>query len=72
MTKQELIDILESLPDDVVILLSSDEEGNRIREARVGELEKAYTEDTREWVSVHPDDIDGYDSEDLRDAVIFW
>jgi hypothetical protein len=72
MNKQGLIEYLQSLPDDVVFLVSSDEEGNQLREASVGDPpEKAYQEDG-EWFTVHPDDLEDYCDDALANVVVFW
>jgi len=69
MNKRELIERLEALPDDVVFLVSSDQEGNELREANLGGLEKGY--DDGEWFIVHPDDLDEYEG-NLKNVAVFW
>lgn len=82
MTKQELIAALEKLPDDVIFLVSKDEEGNGYREMSFsGGLEKAYNEGGYEgWQVIHPDDLKNGEFEDyhdvsqdeLIDVAVFW
>ena len=69
MNKRELIERLEALPDDVVFLMSSDQEGNELREANFGGLEKGYDEGA--WFIVHPDDLDEYEG-NLKNVAVFW
>jgi hypothetical protein len=79
MTKRELIEALErsDAPDDTLIILSSDEEGNSYREASLdATLSKCYPEDERgyEWQVLHPDDVGEYeeDGTELTDCLVVW
>lgn len=77
MTKGELIKKLQEsdAPDDTLVLLSSDEEGNYYRDASIDTtVTKAYPEGYG-WEVIHPDDVkeyldDGYT--DLTDVIIVW
>jgi hypothetical protein len=77
MTKRELIQILDQFyDDDDIFLVSSDEEGNSYREASLGTPEKAYF-DGDEWTTLHPEDIEAGEYEDLAEEDIlkvgvFW
>lgn len=74
MTKQELLDMVAGLPDDIVFVLSSDREGNSYREAYFDpQIAKAY-EDGYEWQVLHPDDVARCEEDgvDLTDVVVFW
>lgn len=70
LTKQELLDIVQELPDDVVFLVSSDEEGNEIREARIS-VEQACKTDYG-WDCIHDDDVDEYEEGELANVAVFW
>lgn len=71
MTVGSLRATLAELRDDLPIILSSDEEGNSFGFLYDVEVSKYYEID-REIQTVHPDDVDGYDPEDLADAVVLW
>lgn len=63
---------LAEFPDDMAILLSSDEEGNSFHRLWDVAVSKIYDLDDYEPSPVHPDDAPEYDPEDLQDAVILW
>jgi hypothetical protein len=71
MTKAELIERISALPDNIVFLLSSDEEGNSYRTADLDDNVQKAIQDGYEWELIHEDDVDEYD-EDLTDVVVFW
>lgn len=74
MTKRELIQILEEsdAPDNTLIMLSSDEEGNSYRIANIDSyVSKAYG-GGHEWEVLHPDDEDEYEPSELTDVLVFW
>lgn len=73
MTKQELLEKIQALPDDIVFLVSSDEEGNSFRTANFDDaISKAYN--FVEWQVLHPDDVAEYEEDgvELTDVVVFW
>lgn len=65
MTVAELTEILNALPDRMVVVMSSDEEGNTI--SPVSEADVSKWDDTHKY-AVHPDDLDGTESE----VLILW
>lgn len=71
MTKEEFIEYIKTLPEHITFLISSDEEGNSYRKARISEIEKAVCING-EWETVHPDDIEDYEDEELIDVIVFW
>lgn len=71
MTVGSLRAALTKFPDDLPVLVSSDEEGNSFEHLYAVEISKYYEID-REIQTVHPDDVDEYDIEDLTDAVVLW
>lgn len=62
---------LADLPDDLPIILATDEEGNGFEHLYYIETSK-YVKYDREINTVHSDDLDDYDPEDLVDAVVLW
>jgi hypothetical protein len=76
MTKGELIEMLQEsdAPDDTLIVLSSDQEGNSYRTAYLDEdLAKAYR-DGYEWQVLHPDDVEEYEEDgvELTEVLVIW
>lgn len=76
MTKRELINMLEEsdAPDDTLIVLSSDQEGNSYRSAYLDtDVSKAYAEGYG-WEVLHPDDVEEYeeDGTELTDVLVVW
>lgn len=76
MTKGELIKALQesSAPDDTLMLLSSDHEGNSYRELNLdADLSKGYPEGY-EWKVLHPDDVPEYEEDgiELTDVLVVW
>ena len=76
MNKRELIELLENsdAPDDTLIVLSSDEEGNSYREASLDTtLSKAYPEGYG-WEVLHPSDVEEYEEDgyELTDCLVVW
>ena len=76
MTKRELINMLEEsdAPDDTLIVLSSDREGNSFRDAALDtRLAKAYSE-RYGWEVLHPDDVPEYEEDgvELTDVLVVW
>lgn len=76
MTKRELINLLEEspAPDDTLVLLSSDHEGNSYRKANIDtDMSKAYP-DGYEWQVLHPDDAVEYEEDgvELTDVIVVW
>lgn len=76
MTKRELILLLEEspAPDDTLVLLSSDQEGNSYRKANIDtDVSKAYP-DGHEWEVLHPDDVPEYEEDEveLTDVIVVW
>lgn len=71
MNKQELLDIIQDLPDDATFLVSSDEEGNSIRS--LGGLDHSLgLKFDWEWELIHPDDAEEYGASELVPVVVFW
>lgn len=71
MTVGSLRAVLSKFPDDMHVLVASDEEGNSFEHLYDVEVSKYYEID-REIQTVHPDDFDEYDPDDLTDAVVLW
>lgn len=73
ISKQELLDQISALPDDIAFLVASDEEGNSFHE--LAELSPGWSiEDGYEWEPVHSDDYKEYidDGRILTKVAIFW
>lgn len=73
LSKAELIETIQSYPDDVVFLLSSDHEGNSIREANVDLGFAYYYEGT--WEEIAEEDISEYEDDPVIkvvQAAVFW
>lgn len=73
MTKEQLIAKINDLPDDIVFLISKDEEGNEFRKLTGFSPGWGY-HDGYEWEVLHPDDYKEYiDSGDiLTKVVVVW
>lgn len=67
MTVATLRHELADLPDDLPIIMSSDEEGNSFNKLYDVVLSKFDPSDDE---PVHPDDLDVYNIEDLTDVVV--
>lgn len=69
MNKQQFIDTIKALPDDITFLLSSDDEGTSYREARLSSSIEYAEGDGYEW-SVYGSEEDAKEclSEDLEDG----
>lgn len=73
MRVSELISRLQLLNQDARVLISSDEEGNRINILFDVEPQKfAYADDGSEVDLVHPDDEGEYEDDELLEAVVLW
>lgn len=71
MTVGTLRAALASLPHDFPVVMSSDGEGNEFHRLYDVEVSKCSDIDG-ECESVHSDDIDDYDPDELTDAVVLW
>lgn len=73
MTVARLRAAMANLPDDLLVFLASDEEGNDFHRLADVEISKYYESDG-EIQTVHPDDFNEFEDEDdpLRDAVVLW
>jgi len=74
MTKDELIAELQAIPGNPVVLVSSDEEGNRIKRLADINVGPAIKHDW-EIDLIHPLDLKEYDDEDLEkvfEAICLW
>jgi hypothetical protein len=71
MTVGSLRAALANFPEDLPVLVASDEEGNSFEHLYDVEVSKYYEID-REIQTIHPDDVDEYDQDDLSDAVVLW
>lgn len=70
MTAGELIEELKKLDADTVVLLSSDEEGNHIRQ--IAYVSKELTEDPMAYEAdfTHPDDL--WDDVQYATVAVIW
>lgn len=71
MTVGNLRAALSGLPDDLPIIMSSDEEGNSLNHLWEAVVSKC-TVGRLNIEAVYPDDVRDYDPEDLTDAVVLW
>lgn len=75
MTRDELIEQLKALPEDITFLVASDEEGNSYRLAALGG-EETFCNQGGELVACHPDDLANGEYEGWEDtlfqAAVFW
>lgn len=72
MNVKQLTDFLSDYPDYYEVYISSDSEGNSIREIHLPE--EAYLSlDGYDTSVVHPDDIpEYYDPSDVQKSVVIW
>lgn len=71
MKKSELIELLLAIDDDPDVFVSTDEEGNGFSSLCAVEDSMIYQEGYEINV-VHPDDIAGYDEDELERAIVLW
>lgn len=67
MNVKQLRELLAAMPEDMLVILSSDEEGNSFDFLRDVEV-SAYSVYEREIDLIHPDDAEG----DEEKAVVLW
>ena len=83
MNKRELLEQINELPDDIVFLVSSDEEGNSFRLANFGGVEygqpdgrewEVYGDEdnAKEWLSEDLEDDEEPDLSTLTKVAVFW
>lgn len=68
-TVRSLKDALESLPDDTLVILSRDEEGNGFSQLGYVGFDKA---DPKELYPIHPYDYNEEEYPDAIDIVVLW
>ena len=73
MNKQELLAVIKELPDDIVFLISSDDEGNSFRALYSLEASWGF-DDGINIEPVHPDDAKDYidSGQVLTKVATFW
>lgn len=71
MIVSELIELLKELPQDSLVLASSDEEGNRIGQVWEVSPYKAI-DDGRDYDLIADEDADDYEESDMIDVVVVW
>lgn len=67
MNVKELREEMANLPDDMLVLLSSDQEGNSKHKLYSADI-SAYEKDGYEFETIHPDDTDGTEAK----ALVLW
>lgn len=72
MNVKEMREALDGLPDDLKIIMASDEEGNSYGELEDADLSFCYDDEHDGLRPVHPDDLDEYEEDELVQAVVLW
>lgn len=77
MNVAELRNELNNYPDDLEILVAKDPEGNGFNKLYSGAVGESYIEknaDKHGYVesTVHPDDAEDYDEDDLETRLVIW
>lgn len=72
MNVKQLREALEGIPDDVQVIMSSDEEGNSIKSLYEVDHSIAMKDGSRYYDLIDAADKDEYEASDLISVIVLW
>jgi hypothetical protein len=72
MNVKQLKEAIAELPDDMLVLVSRDEDGNGFKELIAAQVSDVAPYYGKEFDVIHPDDVPDHDPAELKKMLVLW